>query len=164
MNEIVHLTLDKDSYVKIDRIDVFPFRYPMVGYFKFFADGRGAGGRAAVIVKITADDGTVGWGQSVPVETWSYETLETTIAAIRDYYAPELIGQDPTDIVGAHRNMDEVIAPAFSNGGLRNPQVPFCTRSPITLLADGGDYSLDLPGTLPSEKPSQRQGVASLPP
>ena len=102
--------------MKIDRIDVFPFRYPMVGYFKFFAQGRGVGGRAAVIVKITSDDGTVGWGQSVPVETWSYETLETATAAIRDYYAPNLTGHDPTDIVGAHRIMDGAIAPGFSTG------------------------------------------------
>ena len=39
-------------------------------------------GRAAVIIKITADDGTVGWGQSVPVEKWSYETLETAEAEL----------------------------------------------------------------------------------
>jgi L-alanine-DL-glutamate epimerase-like enolase superfamily enzyme len=106
----------REPRVSIDRIDVFPFRYPMVGFFKFLARGQGAAGRAAVIVKITADDGTVGWGQSLPVESWSYETLEASTVAIRDYYAPELIGHDPTDIAGAHRIMDRAIAPAFSTG------------------------------------------------
>ena len=38
-----------------------------------------------MIVKVTADDGTVGWGQSLPVESWSYETLEASTVAIRDY-------------------------------------------------------------------------------
>ncbi len=106
----------KESRVKIDRIDVFPVRYPTVGYFKFFAGPYGAVGRAAVIVKITADDGTVGWGQSIPVEKWSYETLEASTVAIRDYYAPELIARDPTDIAGAHKIMDDVIKPSFTTG------------------------------------------------
>jgi L-alanine-DL-glutamate epimerase-like enolase superfamily enzyme len=102
--------------VKIDRIDVFPLRYPMTGYFKFFAGAHGAAGRAAVIVKITADDGTVGWGQSVPIEKWSYETLEAATVALRDYYAPELIGRDAVDIAGAHRTMDQTIQAGFSTG------------------------------------------------
>jgi len=33
--------------VKIDRIDVFPMRYPMTGYFKFFTGPHGSAGRAA---------------------------------------------------------------------------------------------------------------------
>ena len=106
----------KEQRVKIDRINVYPFRYPMAGYFKFLSRGRGTGGRAAVIVKITADDGTVGWGQSLPVESWSYETLEACTIAIRDYYTPDLIGHDPTEIAAAHRIMDRAIAPAFSTG------------------------------------------------
>ncbi len=109
-------SLAKESRVKIDRIEVFPFRYPMEGFFKFLARGRGAGGRAAVVIKITADDGTVGWGQSLPVETWSYETLEASTVALRDYYAPTLIGHDPTDIEGALRLMDRAIAPSFTTG------------------------------------------------
>lgn len=101
----------KEQSVKIERIDVFPVRYPMTGFFKFLDAGR-----AAVIVKITADDGTVGWGQSIPVETWSYETFEAATVALRDYYAPELIGHDPTDIAGAHKIMDRTIRPGFSTG------------------------------------------------
>lgn len=102
--------------MKIDRIDLFPVRYPMTGYFKFFSGAHGADGRAAVIVKITADDGTVGWGQSVPIPKWSYETLETAILVLRDYYTPVLVGRDPTDIAGAHAAMDQAIAPGFTTG------------------------------------------------
>ncbi len=102
--------------VKIARIEVFPVRYPMVGYFKFFTGPHGSAGRAAVIVKLTADNGLVGWGQSVPIAKWSYETLETATVALRDYFAPALIGRDPSDIEGAHRVMDATIAPGFSTG------------------------------------------------
>ncbi len=106
----------KNAHLKIDRIDVFPLRYPTAGYFKFFEGPGGAYGRAAVIVKITADDGTAGWGQSVPVARWSYETLDTATIAIRDYLAPTLIGLEATDIAAAHRAMDRALAPAFTTG------------------------------------------------
>ncbi|MFH1269377.1 MAG: hypothetical protein ABIK89_26915, partial [Planctomycetota bacterium] len=100
--------------VKIDRVEVFPVRYPTVGYFKFFKGPQGEYGRAAVIVRMTADDGTVGWGQSVPIHTWSHETLETATVVIRDYLAPTLVGHDPRDIPGAHRAMDRGLAPSFT--------------------------------------------------
>jgi len=102
--------------VKIASVDVFPVRYPTVGYFKFFQGPRGTYGRSAVIVKMTADDGTVGWGQSVPISTWSYETLETATVAIRDYLAPTLIGRDPRDMPGAHAAMDRGLAASFTTG------------------------------------------------
>ncbi len=104
------------SGVKISRVDLFPVRYPMVGYFKFFSGAKGAGGRAAVIIKITADDGKVGWGQSVPIPRWSYETLETATIVLRDYFVPELIGRDPADIEGALSALDKVVAPSFTTG------------------------------------------------
>lgn len=110
------LLIKRTGGVKIHRIDLFSLRYPMTGYFKFFTGPHGSAGRAAVIVKITASDGTVGWGQSLPIAKWSYETLETSAAVLKDYYAPVLIGSDPTDIAGAHRLMDAAIAPGFSTG------------------------------------------------
>jgi L-alanine-DL-glutamate epimerase-like enolase superfamily enzyme len=111
------LALAKEvGMVKIERIELFPMRYPMKSYFKFFTGPHGGTGRAAVIIKMTANDGTVGWGQSVPIAKWSYETLETATIALRDYYAPALAGHDPRDIAGAHAIMDRAIAPGFSTG------------------------------------------------
>lgn len=104
------------SKVKIDRIDLYPVRYPMTGYFKFFTGPHGSAGRAAVLVKITADDGTVGWGQALPIAKWSYETLETATVVLRDYYSPVLIGRDPMDIEGAHGEMNRAVAPGFTTG------------------------------------------------
>ena len=102
--------------VTIDRIELFPVRYPTVAYFKFFEGPGGNYGRAAVIVKMTASDGTVGWGQSVPVARWTYETLDTAMIVMRDYLAPTLIGLDPLDIPAAHVAMDKGLAPSFTTG------------------------------------------------
>lgn len=103
--------------VRIERVEAFPVRYPVVGRFKFFEGPKGQpAGRAAVLVKLTADDGTVGWGESVPIPKWSYETIESVTSTIRRYLAPELIGLDPLDIPGAHQVMDHTIAPSFSTG------------------------------------------------
>lgn len=101
---------------KIARIDLFPLRYPTAGYFKFFSDPRGSKGRPAIIVKMTAEDGTVGWGQSVPIAKWSDETLETAFIAMRDYFSPVLVGRDPSDFEGSYAAMDGVVAPAFTTG------------------------------------------------
>jgi L-alanine-DL-glutamate epimerase-like enolase superfamily enzyme len=101
---------------RITRIELFPLRYPMKGYFKFFTGPHGSAGRAAVIVKITTKSGEAGWGQSLPIARWSYETLETVTVVLRDYFAPVLIGMDPMDIQEAHRRMDEAVAPGFSTG------------------------------------------------
>src|SRR5262245_58989148 len=61
----------------IRRIEVFPAPYPVTAYFKFFAKPE----RPTVFVKITCEDGTAGWGQSVPIPTWSYETPESVMSA-----------------------------------------------------------------------------------
>lgn len=101
---------------KIARVETWPMVYPMKGYFKFFHGGRNQGGRAAVLIRLTADDGTVGWGQSVPVPRWSDETLEGCAIALRDYFAPALIGRDPADLPGLHAALDQAIAPGFTTG------------------------------------------------
>ncbi|HOX38057.1 MAG TPA: enolase C-terminal domain-like protein [Candidatus Brocadiia bacterium] len=110
------LAAGETRMIKIEKIELFPMCYPMTGYFKFFTGPHGAAGRAAVVIKITADNGEVGWGQSVPIAKWSYETLETATIALRDYFAPVLIGRDSTDMEGAHAEMDKAIAPGFSTG------------------------------------------------
>ncbi len=103
--------------VKITQVETFPVRYPLVGRFKFFEGPAGRpSGRPAVVVKITADNGAVGWGQSVPIPKWSYETIETVDSTIRRYLAPELIGRDPRDFEALHAVMDQAIAPSFSTG------------------------------------------------
>jgi L-alanine-DL-glutamate epimerase-like enolase superfamily enzyme len=103
--------------MKIELVETFRVTYPTVGRFKFFEGPAGQpAGRPSVVVKITCDNGTVGWGQSVPVPKWSYETPETVETTIRCYLAPELIGCDPFDLDAVHGAMNRAIAPSFSTG------------------------------------------------
>jgi len=103
--------------MRIERIEIFPVRYPTIGYFKFFEGPPGTPpGRPAVLVKITASDGTVGWGESVPIPKWSYETLESAATTTENYLKPVLLGRDPFGILGAHQAMNGAIAGSFSTG------------------------------------------------
>ena len=117
--------------VKIAKIQSVPVIYPMKGRFKFFDGPEGRpSGRPAVLVKITAEDGTVGWGQSVPVPRWSYETLESVHTTIVRYLAPDLIGLDPADGAAIAQVMRTNIAPSFSTG------MPICKAGIDLALAD----------------------------
>jgi len=102
--------------LRIERIELFPVRYPTVMRFKFFEGPTSGGGRPAVLIKITADDGTVGWGESVPIPRWSYETLEGAVSTIQNYLKPILLGLDPFDLKGIHEAMNREIAGSFSTG------------------------------------------------
>ena len=103
--------------MKIERIEAFPVCYPTRGRFKFFEDPQGSRqGSAAVIIKITLENGVTGWGESVPIPKWSYETLESVTSTIRHYLTPVLIGRDAFDIQGAHDVMNKTIAQGFTTG------------------------------------------------
>jgi L-alanine-DL-glutamate epimerase-like enolase superfamily enzyme len=96
----------------ITKVEAFPVAYPVTAHFKFLPKPE----RPSVFVKVTTESGAVGWGQSVPIHTWSYETPESVRSAIEGYFAPVLIGRDPSDIAGAHAAMNRAIAPSFSTG------------------------------------------------
>ncbi len=100
----------------IERIELFPVRFPTVMRFKFLESPKGATGRASVMIKVTADDGTVGWGESIPSQRWSYETLESAVSTLDHYLIPVLIGMDPFDLDAIHAAMNREIGPGFSTG------------------------------------------------
>ncbi len=100
----------------IERIELFPVRFPTVMRFKFLESPKGATGRASVMIKVTADDGTVGWGESIPSQRWSYETLESALSTLDHYLIPVLIGMDPFDLDAIHAAMNREIGPGFSTG------------------------------------------------
>ncbi|MBL8176407.1 MAG: hypothetical protein JNK48_17150 [Bryobacterales bacterium] len=96
----------------IRKVEVFPVVYPVTGHFRFFPKPE----RPAVFVKIICEDGTYGWGQSVPTHTWSYETPQSVLSTLREYLAPAVIGLNPFDLAAAHKAMNRAIAPSFSTG------------------------------------------------
>lgn len=53
-----------------------------------------------VLVRVMADDGTVGWGEAASAPTMTGETIESMTAAVH-HLAPVVEGRDPGDIEGA---------------------------------------------------------------
>ena len=96
----------------IRKVEIFSAPYRVTAYFRFFPKPE----RPTLMVKLTCEDGTVGWGQSVPIPTWSYETPESAASTLRDYLAPPLIGQNPFDLAGCHQLMNKAVAASFSTG------------------------------------------------
>jgi muconate cycloisomerase len=62
-----------------------------------------------VLVKVTASDGTVGWGEATPTPAWTYETAESIVSTIERYLAPVTIGRLVWDVDGLTRLYDRVI-------------------------------------------------------
>jgi muconate cycloisomerase len=73
-------------------------------------------GAPHILVKVTDENGIVGWGEARPSPRWSYETPETVVTTIRIYLVPALLGKDEFDLDGIHKIMDTVIAPGVQIG------------------------------------------------
>ena len=128
--------------MKIQSLDFIPLEYPFHGYFKFIGP-RSV--RAAILVKMVAEDGTVGWGQSLPVPTWSFETVETALAVMRQHFAPAILGLDAADPPGVQQALDRALAASFS--------------TPMPITRAGIDLALhDLYGKLTGQSLCQMWG------
>jgi L-alanine-DL-glutamate epimerase-like enolase superfamily enzyme len=97
---------------RIIRVEIGRFDYPLVGEFKFFKTAA----RPTILVRLTDEDGVQGWGQCVPIETWTYETVESIETTLRHYLAPAILGADPSDLEDVHARMERAIRPSFSVG------------------------------------------------
>lgn len=104
--------------MKIAAVDLFPVVLPLQGVLTL---PRGpsrtlAEGKQIVLVRITADDGTVGWGEAGPSRRWSAETVQSCHTSLRHYLAPVVVGRDPFDIAGLHAAMNRELAPGLDPG------------------------------------------------
>ncbi|MGE0062509.1 MAG: mandelate racemase/muconate lactonizing enzyme family protein [Xanthobacteraceae bacterium] len=97
---------------RIVGVDIARVDYPFVGEFKFFRTPE----RPTILLRLTDDDGREGFGQSVPVESWTYETIESVETTLRGYLAPAVLGADPRDLDDIHARMERAIRPSFSVG------------------------------------------------
>jgi L-alanine-DL-glutamate epimerase-like enolase superfamily enzyme len=97
---------------RIVRVEVGRFDYALVGEFKFFKTRA----RPSVLVRLSDEDGVQGWGQSVPVETWTYETVESVASTLTNYLAPAVLGANPGNLEEIHDRMEHAIRPSFSVG------------------------------------------------
>jgi len=102
----------------IAEVTVYPVGVPVTRAFTFSSGNAGAPGTRAglVFVRVRDADGHVGWGQSRPVPSWSYETVEGAVAALRRNLGPAVVGADPWDRVGLHQRMFAAIGRGPSDG------------------------------------------------
>jgi len=99
--------------MKITSIEASPFRLPPRRDFKWAGLQVDLGG--FVLVRLTTDEGVIGYGEATPLPDWggdfgrhSGETLETVTALINGQLGPALIGTDPTAVTAARASMDKV--------------------------------------------------------
>ena len=103
---------------KIANVEVFPTSIGMKDVFTigtgFVGDTDAAGDH--VFVKITTDDGYVGWGEQRALPSWSYETTESITSTIQFHITPLLLGQNPLHRNEINRSIYNSLKPAVSNG------------------------------------------------
>ncbi len=107
---------------RIKQVEVFAVAVP---FARQFVIGSGAVGSpeqrpdqagAVVFVKLTTEDGVVGWGEQRALPTWSYETAETIAVVINRHLTPILLELTPFDVELFHQQAAKRLSPAVSNG------------------------------------------------
>ncbi|MDE0315889.1 MAG: muconate cycloisomerase [Candidatus Poribacteria bacterium] len=103
---------------KIAHVEVYPTAVGMKDVFTigtgFVGDTDAAGHH--IFVKITTDDGYIGWGEQRALPSWSYETTESITSTIKYHITPLLLGQNPLHLNGIHNAIYQTLKPAVSNG------------------------------------------------
>jgi len=99
--------------MKIRSIEASAFRLPNRRSFKWAGLNVELGG--FVLVRVTTDDGLVGYGEATPLPDWggigaaARRTLATVISIVNGIFAPALVGTDPTAVTSARRAMDRLV-------------------------------------------------------
>ncbi|WP_247730951.1 mandelate racemase/muconate lactonizing enzyme family protein [Halovivax limisalsi] len=94
--------------MEITRVETVPYGIPVEGFADSYTEFERSN---AVLVRIHADTGHVGIGEACAWEPEFYgETLESIDTTIRNYAAPAIVGEDPTDIGRVLRLVDERLA------------------------------------------------------
>ena len=95
--------------MKIERIELFQVDLPYSGGIYHLSGGRTYESFDASIVKITADDGTTGWGESTPFgATYVAAHARGARAGIAEL-APALLGRDPRQVDRNYDLMDATL-------------------------------------------------------
>lgn len=95
--------------MKITRIDVFAFDYTIAGGPLTLSGGRTVATEPSTLVKISTDQGLVGWGEECPFSpTYMLAFAEGARAALQ-LMGPALLGADPRQIEAVYARMDGVL-------------------------------------------------------
>ncbi|MFF1357892.1 mandelate racemase/muconate lactonizing enzyme family protein [Streptomyces sp. NPDC058297] len=106
------------SGITVERIETFTVALPTLRDFEVAGGGVTVKGRPAVrvLVKVTASDGSTGWGEATPIPSWTYETTESIVSTLSHYLAPAATGLPLWDLDGLVRVCDRTIRRGWSTG------------------------------------------------
>jgi muconate cycloisomerase len=93
----MQVTTDRQSELTraplaISRIEAIPLALPLTKPVKMAAET--VTHARNLLVRIEAQDGTVGWGEAASAPTMTGDTIAGLVSAVRDHLAPVLIGAD----------------------------------------------------------------------
>ena len=101
--------------VQIRRIETIRVALPTRRVHKWQGLKEGTIG-GYLLVKMTGDDGTVGWGESPALKDWAGdygryfgESAGTTKYVVENYLAPAVTERDAGNIAGLHQRMDNAV-------------------------------------------------------
>lgn len=94
--------------MKLKKLAVGYIEIPLVTPFKTAL--RTVNSVNDLIVKVTAEDGTEGYGEAPPTAVITGDTKESIEAAIRYYIAPAILGMDLEDLPGIMAKMEKSLA------------------------------------------------------
>ena len=94
---------------RITRVETFPLRIPFRTPFKI-AQGAARPSAEVFVVRLHADDGTTGIGET---QAWrrqgSSETLQSLQATVEHHFTPLLLGRSPFDIASIMAGLEEAV-------------------------------------------------------
>lgn len=93
--------------MKITEIEVFPINIPTVTPY-VLSHGT-VGSAESVVIKLHADNGLFGVGDTSPSPTFSEESQQSVVSALTDFLEPAIKGMNPFSIEQIHSRMDEVL-------------------------------------------------------
>lgn len=95
--------------MKIDKIELYQVDLPYSGGVYLLSGGREYTSFDASIVRMVADDGTVGWGESTPFGSTYIAAHALGARAGIAEIAPHLLGRDPRQVDRINDAMDEAL-------------------------------------------------------
>lgn len=118
--------------MKIEAVEAIPLAASFKRPFRFGTTDRTTSPN--VIVRITAADGVVGYGEACPVPAFTSETQSSIVELVEARVAPLLAGRDPLQRV-----------PLLHELGLILKSAPFTVAAVDTALLDLAGRALDVP-------------------
>lgn len=93
--------------IKIEKVEIFQINLPLKE--PFIISYTTYESMPAIIIKMYTDVGVVGYGESVPDEHVTGESVHSVYAALKYQLIPAVLGEDPRNIKRIHERMNEAL-------------------------------------------------------